>query len=967
MTQTIFIGNFPQGLTTNRLPFYIDNSAFPTLWNFYIWRGRARKKRGTVLLGQLTVQVEMAAMPNAWQYPPITMASGTGNLITGTNPPLEDTATLVPKTISLVIGSNTYTDPQGNGILTGTPSGTGTINYASGEVTVSDTISTSATGKFSFYPGLPVMGLEDYNESVTISSPDQSNPYPLLIAFDTTYAYQIFQGTMTSYFFNVGYYKYTSNPVYWNGMDYMQFWSTNYSGAFWATNNNPGFHFLNGTYTSGSGTTTITFNFKLQGENFITLVIGDQLFFNEWNASMTTINGLVGEVTDIRGAASGNYVVTFTTSPVVSGTGIVQLLTNSIAGQDGIRWYDGDQTASSGLPKNTLTGWCNFAPPLSDSGGTSIDSLPGAVYYLVGALMIVPFKDRLLFFGVWVQTSSGSTPQYLQDTVVWSQNGTPFYANSPANQTSQFNAYYTNVTGKGGWRSAGISSPIVTLTNNEDVLLVGFTNRQTRFIYTGTGINPFLFFNINSELGSAATFSGVTLDQGGLSIGTYGIAMTDQQSAQRIDLNIPDQVFTINPGTDNFGMKRVSAARDYYREWIYFSYPSNSSDWNYPTQTFMYNYRDQTWAIFYESFTCHGNFRRSTNVTWGTLPFATWGDWNESWGSSTQTSQFPSIIAGNTQGFVLIKGEGTGEAQCCSITDISANLGNLQLFSTNHCLSVGDYIYIQGTIGSWSSTTATITGITLGYQTTLTCSNTFVVGQFVMITGIVGTTQLNNNSYKVSQANPNFIVIEVNSLSFSLYVSGGTVSTTLNNAIARVSSIQSASEFTVDIPAVTGTYVGNGTFAKLCQPLLQTKEFNPYWEQGKKTRMGVQKYLFDRTATSSCTVNIYLNQDPYTIYNSDPIYPSDEAPNDGVIYSQIVYTCPESTNLGLTPANTNLQMPGAATQKQIWHRMNTSLIGDTVQLGITLSDAQMRNYTDATAELTLHAMQFSVTPSQSLS
>ena len=79
MTQTIFIGNVPQGLTTNRLPFYIDNSAFPTLWNFYIWRGRARKKRGTVLLGQLTVQVEMAAMPNAWQYPPITMASGTGN------------------------------------------------------------------------------------------------------------------------------------------------------------------------------------------------------------------------------------------------------------------------------------------------------------------------------------------------------------------------------------------------------------------------------------------------------------------------------------------------------------------------------------------------------------------------------------------------------------------------------------------------------------------------------------------------------------------------------------------------------------------------------------------------------------------------------------------------------------------------------------------------------------------------
>ena len=35
-------------------------------------------------------------------------------------------------------------------------------------------------------------------------------------------------------------------------------------------------------------------------------------------------------------------------------------------------------------------------------------------------------------------------------------------------------------------------------------------------------------------------------------------------------------------------------------------------------------------------------------------------------------------------------------------------------------------------------------------------------------------------------------------------------------------------------------------------------------------------------------------------------------------------------------------MPTATTQNQIWHRMNTSLLGDTVQIGFTLTDDQMR-------------------------
>jgi hypothetical protein len=68
--------------------------------------------------------------------------------------------------------------------------------------------------------------------------------------------------------------------------------------------------------------------------------------------------------------------------------------------------------------------------------------------------------------------------------------------------------------------------------------------------------------------------------------------------------------------------------------------------------------------------------------------------------------------------------------------------------------------------------------------------------------------------------------------------------------------------------------------------------------------------------------------------------------------------------MGLTPLNTNLlqlNLPGNIlssinSQEQIWHRMNTSLIGDTIQLGFTMSDMQMRdqNFKNQFTEIELH-------------
>lgn len=895
MANQVLIGNFGQGQKTNREAFAIDNDAFPYLYNFYTWRGRVKRKRGTILLGRLRIQGSTATGLN---HGTGTLSGGAGNLITSFSSSAD--ASVVPGSVTIVTGGNTYTEPSTpDGTLVGSPAGSGTINYGTGAFTISGGGASNFTATFDTYPNLPVMGLRDFASSTT------SAEFPLLLAFDTKNSYQFNQNVTPKKFYNTTFFKKSQVPFQWSGADYKLFWSTNFpatnsttSGSLWATNNVPGFNFLKGSYDSGSGTNLITFILKNGSANFTTLVVGDQLWFNEWTTGGSTISGLTGEVENADFASIGKYRIKFASAQTAAGIGIAQMLTNTIPGQDGIKWYDGDPTAGTGIPAATGFGWVNFAPPLTSSN-TAIDDLPSNLYYLVGALAIVPFKDRLIFFSPWVQTSSGSAIQ-LQDTAIWSWNGTPYYSSPvPSGQTFDARAYYVDQTGLAGYLSVGTSKPIASVSINEDALIVGFggLGLKSRFIYTGDDINPFLFFAINSEYPSTSLFSVITMDQGVLDVGNYGICITDQQSSQRIDLQIPDSIFTIQLA--NNGLNRINATRDFQNEWVYFSYPVNNSSWKFPTQTFLYNYRDQTWAVFYENFTCHGTFRSSTGFTWQTIPFSSWDTWRVPWNSSVGTELSPQTIAGNPQGFVLIKGSGTGEGASGNIADVSNNGGTVQIKSFNHCvesnnpsLGLGDYLLIQGCIGS----------------------------------------------------------------------------TYLNGQIGKVLQVIDVDNFTLDIPWQNQTYLGAGTFTRLPQPFLQTKQFQGYWEEGRKTRIGVQKYLMDRTANGQVTVYIYLSTDNQDPWNSGSIVPTTEPnpTNSGLIYSQLMYTCPELANLGLTAANINLQMPTGASQQQIWHRFNTSMIGDTFQIGLTLSEDQMKNLEYAQSEIVLQAMHFSISPGPQL-
>lgn len=920
MGEKIIVGPISKGLKTNIEPFYIDNDSFPVLINAYQWRGRVKRKRGTAPLSidvngasRLTRYFDSTSTAyNVSGSATIALnGSGTGNLLSGFSLETNSNVVIGSAVITTVPGGNVYTD-NGDGTL----SPSGNINYASGEITILIEAGNNVSATFKYYPNLPVMGLEDL-----MLGTDQ---YPGTLTFDTTYAYNI--QTQSPYsIYSISFYnnpttgdytnyvqKTTWTPISWNGEDYQQFWTTNYQGAVWATNGmerpfdptSIGMQFKPiVTVTNIVAGPPSTADLNIIGHG---LVVGDFLFINEV-LTTTGINFQTGYVTTV--IDPNNVTVTFPNAILAgNGTaGIAQYLTNrSDSTKDCLRWYNGDPTTEpSSHTFVTRKGWVNYMPPLSQAS-FSFSDLPASQYYLAGARMILPFKDRLLFIGPVVQSSTGS-PIYLEDSVAYTQNGTPYYTDSfqgsvssptssisilvPTNQTADHRSFFCDLVGFAGVVQNGLETAIVTSSTNEDVLIMGLENNyQVRFVYTGNDIVPFVFYIINSELGSASTFSIINMDNGILSRGNRGFVLSNQNECVRFDLEIPDEVFQIS--LFNNGAERFCAQRDFINEWIHFTYPSNSYSNRFPTKTLQYNYRDNSWAEIFETYTTYGQFRPVSDLTWATVGsiFPTWGQWNQPWNSSSSSVLQPRIIAGNQQGFVVAKGEATGEALSLYINNISSSV----VTSPDHSLNTGDFIEILGALGTVSS-------------------------------------QVNG---KV------FSIVRIDDDTFSLN------------------------------PNLTGsyTYLGGGLIRRFYRPFIQTKQFPVAWAMARKTRLGPQQYLFTATDSGQITLLIFLSQNADSPYNEGTIVPSISSVNNSLIYSTILYTCPESTNLGLTAANINLNTPTAVQQYQIWHRMNTSLIGDTIQIGFTLSDDQMRdsNLYLQTAEIEFHGMVLDVSPSQLL-
>lgn len=155
----------------------------------------------------------------------------------------EPNAQLVPGTMVLTFNSVVFTD-QGNGLFTSNTGGnSGTINYATGAISLIKTTGAGVipTAVFSYYPGLPVMGIRI--QELQNSANDQT------IFFDQKYAY-IFNDMAQAFQEFIPGTSWNASNASVAGVDF--FWSTNYwisdltnfttqgRKLFWVTNNTGG-------------------------------------------------------------------------------------------------------------------------------------------------------------------------------------------------------------------------------------------------------------------------------------------------------------------------------------------------------------------------------------------------------------------------------------------------------------------------------------------------------------------------------------------------------------------------------------------------------------------------------------------------------------------------------------------------------------------------------------------------------
>lgn len=522
--------------------------------------------------------------------------------------------------------------------------------------------------------------------------------------------------------------------------------------------------------------------------------------------------------------------------------------------RDGIRWYDGSAAGQ---------GWSNFNPRLNSA----------ATSFLLGGLIILPYKNRLVILNTLEGINLAGATRFPQ-RARWCQNGTPFYVNAPAGVTTQISAWDSGVNdiGKGGFNDAPTSEVIVSAEFIKDTLIVYFERSTWQLVYTYNETLPFVWQKINTELGADSTFSTVPFDRGAFTVGNYGIITCDSVNVQRIDQKIPDEVFQIQ--NKNNGVKRVHGIRDYTSQLVYWTAPFNNEEDNdspsydvtYPNQVIVYSYIDGSWAEFDDCFTCFGYWQRFADVTWAQLT-KTWEETFDAWNAASFQARFPDVIAGNQRGFVMIFSQIDGRGR------------------NTPSLPISNISFLPTTIHS--------------------PNHNLINNQYVLITGVLGTANINGLVYKVT--------------------------------------IIDADNFIIDNTTASGTYTGAGLITHIPNFLIQTKEFNPFYESGDSLRVNFVDVYLDRTTNGQFDAQFYTSD------------------NTSVPIEEIlVNSFPELMPTYSTPSPTaNFQ----ANQNKIWHRIYTNSFGSFVQNIFTLTDTQIRNLDIATEDFILHGLIYNVSQS----
>lgn len=303
------------------------------------------------------------------------------------------------------------------------------------------------------------------------------------------------------------------------------------------------------------------------------------------------------------------------------------------------------------------------------SGSTDLDS--AGTTYIQTAKIIEPFYDRLLLFGP--TEFDGATNQTFKNRIRYSANFSEAAPNS--------NTAWLISTGA-GFIDLPTREAIVTVARIKDVMLAFCERSVYRLTPTGNGLSPYLYEELNSEVGVESVNSPIEFDRAVLGFGASGIHASNGQDVQRIDEAIPSTIYDVSNA--NTGHRRVTGIRDFFNEYAYWSYNSfeeqTTNNLIWPNRVLLYDYLKQNWAFMDDSISAMGYFWQQTAV-------------------DSKQLNFKSVLCGNQQGWTFrLRDDTTRNSQALQITNISFVTTTVTITSIAHNLTNDSWVYIANVV-----------------------------------------------------------------------------------------------------------------------------------------------------------------------------------------------------------------------------------------------------------------------------
>ena len=256
-----------------------------------------------------------------------------------------------------------------------------------------------------------------------------------------------------------------------------------------------------------------------------------------------------------------------------------------------------------------------------------------------------------------------------------------------------------DIPGNGAWLDAPTKEPIVTATIIKDRLIVYCSNSTWELVYLNNEENPFRWQQINSELGAQSTFSCVNFDRSIIGIGSTGIHSCNGIAVERIDTDIPDEVY--NMLDTESGVTRTCGIRDFKNEMIYWAVPRESNvlydTSEYPNSILAFNYKNNAWAYFDDTITAWGYYRKQDARTWGSVD-TVWLAYDSTWEGGDLQNNPKLVMAGNHHGWTFIVDPDYNK-NSMSLAINNINTATLTITCPLHNLPNISYIYIDNCNG----------------------------------------------------------------------------------------------------------------------------------------------------------------------------------------------------------------------------------------------------------------------------